>query len=123
VLRYTVCHPDTLKVSKLFDTGRPATVRKRRQGEGFGGIAGLEKKRRYRDVDTNPRTGRRYGMVFDKSDMRRRGRDDARTELRERSRSPEAHHRGSWPDIRGPRQNDRGFGDRDRDSDRRYDRR
>ncbi|KAI9817272.1 MAG: Peptidyl-prolyl cis-trans isomerase cyp6 [Pycnora praestabilis] len=85
-------------VSKLSDTWRTATNSKRAgQGGGFGGISNLEKKRQYRAMDhTGGRPGR-YGMVFDKDDIRR-GQDvddvyvPPRRE-RSRSRSPRRQYR------------------------------
>ncbi|KAJ5225086.1 hypothetical protein N7468_006311 [Penicillium chermesinum] len=57
-------------VSKLSESWRNATVTKRRQRGGFGGVADLEKKRQYRAVENTEKDsdGRdSYGMVFDKS--------------------------------------------------------
>lgn len=100
-------------VSKLADSWRTMTSSKtaRRNG-GFGGVAGLEKKRQYRDSGREGDRGDKYGYVFEKDDDRRRrdrkGRDerDDRQRYRSRSRSPrkERRHRD------------------DRDRDRRRDR-
>ncbi|CRG91538.1 peptidyl-prolyl cis-trans isomerase-like 4 [Talaromyces islandicus] len=97
-------------VSKLSDTWRQATISKR-QGGGFGGISSLERKRQYRAADERGRSDR-YGMVFDKDEMRRRPDRDSRTTRAERSRS------------RSPRQGSyrRRDDDRHRDDRRRHDR-
>ncbi|KAI9797194.1 MAG: Peptidyl-prolyl cis-trans isomerase cyp6 [Piccolia ochrophora] len=56
-------------VSKLSDSWRDATNSKRaRQGGGFGGISGLEKKRHYKAMDSTTARPRGYGMVFDEDD-------------------------------------------------------
>ncbi|KAI9728321.1 MAG: Peptidyl-prolyl cis-trans isomerase cyp6 [Cirrosporium novae-zelandiae] len=82
-------------VSKLSDSWRTATNAKRsRQGGGFGGISGLEKKRQYRAADTEGRS-KGYRMVFDRNDIKgRQEKDDhyAPRRISPRSRSP--HQRG-----------------------------
>ncbi|KAK5276457.1 Peptidyl-prolyl cis-trans isomerase-like 4, partial [Cryomyces antarcticus] len=93
-------------VSKLSETWRTFTNSKRsQQGGGFGGIAGLEKKRQYRAADSSrdhDRSGR-YSYVFDKEEQRRRRERDEEQKYRHRSRSysPErdARNRG---DRRSP---------------------
>lgn len=91
-------------VSRLADVWRDTENKKRdsRRGGGFGGIAGLEKKRQFRgqaDRSERERSGK-YGMVFDgrngSSGGRRRDgsrdgyrhRDDRDQRYRSRSRSP-----------------------------------
>ncbi|KAK5166783.1 Peptidyl-prolyl cis-trans isomerase cyp6 [Oleoguttula sp. CCFEE 6159] len=118
-------------VSKLSETWRTFTNSKRsQQGGGFGGIAGLEKKRQYRAADSSrdhDRSGR-YSYVFDKEEQRRRRERDEEQKYRHRSRSysPErdARNRGDRrsPDPYGKDgasgMNRRGYRD-DRDRDRR----
>ncbi|KAE8548517.1 hypothetical protein EYB25_008895 [Talaromyces marneffei] len=110
-------------VSKLSDTWRQATVQKR-QGGGFGGISSLERKRQYRTAEARGRTDR-YGMVFDKDEMRRPPLDQDQKSSQPRSRS-----RSRSPDRRGPprryddqRRDDRyKDGNRNRERDRDQDR-
>lgn len=89
-------------VSRLSDKWRTATNSKRAQhGGGFGGIAGLEKKRQFRAIDRKADEDRKrsngYAMVIDK-DAIRHDRDaefDRRDRPRKysRSRSPRSHNR------------------------------
>ena len=115
---------DQSQVSKLSEPWREATNVKRANRSGFGGISGLEKKRQYRDADGDSRS-RRYGMVFDKQEIReRRGavgdrpfgnshqRDD-RNSSRSRSRSP-------YRRDRSPRIDHKDWRDRSRERDPRY---
>ncbi|KAL2798549.1 cyclophilin-like domain-containing protein [Aspergillus keveii] len=86
-------------VSKLSDSWRNATISKRSsQRGGFGGVAGLEKKRQYR-ASENPRQKSDYNMVFDKKES------DKQSGPRERSNSPspqrDAHR--NRRDSRSPR--------------------
>ena len=78
------------KVSKLSDSWRNATITKRGgQRGGFGGVADLERKRQYRATENaRQEDDSRYGMVFDREEMRRRP-------TRERSHSP-SPRRGSY---------------------------
>lgn len=116
-------------VSKLSDTWRTATNNKRsRQGGGFGGVSGLEKKRQYKAADYGGSKRDRYGMVYDEDEMRKRhakeGKYDSEKRERSRSRSPQDDRKSSIRD----RDDGRGRGDRDRedrgsrhDRDDRYD--
>ncbi|KAL9136369.1 MAG: hypothetical protein Q9175_002418 [Cornicularia normoerica] len=89
-------------VSRLSDKWRSVTNSKRAQhGGGFGGIAGLEKKRHFRAIDPKSGEDRKnssgYAIVIDK-DAIRDERDtelDRRDQLRNssRSRSPRSHDR------------------------------
>lgn len=91
-------------VSKLSESWRNATIMKRSQRGGFGGIAGLEKKRQYRASD-NTRRRDDYGMVFDK-DIKGQSRAFKPTR-RERSYSRSPRQNESRRDrslSRGPRQ-------------------
>ncbi|KAI4149448.1 MAG: hypothetical protein LQ340_004623 [Diploschistes diacapsis] len=107
-------------VSKLSDSWRVATNAKRADHRGFGGISGLEKKRQYREIN-NERRPNRYGMVFDKQEIRE-GRDktsgytykDSSYEenRRRRSRSRSPYRRGRSP--RRHRESTRNYS-RDRD--------
>ncbi|CAI7638657.1 unnamed protein product [Penicillium glandicola] len=60
-------------VSKLSESWRNSTVTKRRQRGGFGGVADLEQKRQYREVDDAPvdEDDARYRMMFDKRNKNR----------------------------------------------------
>ncbi|KAM0804417.1 hypothetical protein BDR22DRAFT_960056 [Usnea florida] len=89
-------------VSRLSDKWRTATNSKRAQhGGGFGGIAGLEKKRQFRAIDRKAdEDGKRsngYAMVIDKDAIRhdRDAESDRRNRPRRysRSRSPRSHYR------------------------------
>ena len=74
-------------VSKLSDVWRTSTnsMRARQQG-GFGGIAGLEKRRQYRAAaDGGERRADGYGMVFDRDQIAKERRDASRRHI---SRSP-----------------------------------
>ncbi|KZF24257.1 cyclophilin-like protein [Xylona heveae TC161] len=101
-------------VSKLSDVWRNATNSKRaRQGGGFGGFSGLEKRRQYRAMDGGSGRSRDYGMVFDRDDIRR-GRDPD-----EKPRDPHrAPSRSRSPPRRRREYDDRGY-DRDYDRSRR----
>ena len=95
-------------VSKLSNTWRNSTNSKRaRQTGGFGGISSLEKRRQYRASDGGMRDSR-YGMVFDKDEMRRSGgyRDGPKGRQGTRSRSPK--YRESSP-HRYNRERDRDY--------------
>nr|KMM69438.1 PPIL4 protein [Coccidioides posadasii RMSCC 3488] len=88
-------------VSKLSDSWRSATNAKRAgQRGGFGGISSLEKKRHYRAADA-PRQHDRYGMVFDKEDIRTgsasRESYQPSSRHRSRSRSPSRRYRHASP--------------------------
>ncbi|KAI9855825.1 MAG: Peptidyl-prolyl cis-trans isomerase cyp6 [Vezdaea acicularis] len=122
-------------VSKLSDTWRTATNSKRaKQGGGFGGISGLEKKRQYKAVDESAEgTLRGYGMVIDKEAPKKRDEEEEHykpsSRRRSRSRSPRRDQR-QYDDRRNHRSDaDRKYHDqrrdnyRDRDRDRDYDRR
>lgn len=113
-------------VSRLADAWRDTTNSKtaRKKG-GFGGIAGLEAKRHYREGERyggrNSR-GERYDYVFDKDGKRREGgRDDrVRSPVRSpprRDRSPPRRERERSPRRDRARRDDRR--DRDRDDRRR----
>ncbi|KAH6656139.1 cyclophilin-like domain-containing protein [Truncatella angustata] len=71
-------------VSKLSDVWRSSENAKRSRtsgGGGWGGVEGLEKWRKYRvDRGENEDRNGKYGMVYDKDDVRRRreGRSDAK---------------------------------------------
>ena len=91
-----------LQVSRLSDKWRNATNSKRAQhGGGFGGIAGLEKKRQFRAIDPKADEDRKhsngYGMVIDKDAIRheRVTESDRQDRPRKcsRSRSPKSHNR------------------------------
>lgn len=117
----------TLQVSKLSESWRNATISKRSQRGGFGGVAELEKKRQYRATD-NVREQDAYGMVFDKGEARRRpvsrerrySRSPKRSSRRD-SRSPKRGlHRNRYrdrSDSRSPRRED---SYRDRNRERSY---
>ncbi|KAJ6098653.1 hypothetical protein N7467_000188 [Penicillium canescens] len=116
-------------VSKLSESWRNATVTKRRQRGGFGGVADLEAKRQYREFDDTPRDedDARYRMVFDKRNKAnppgtprdtnpRDSRRDQRGSRspRGRDRDQDRYRRRSY--SRSPRR------DRDRDSRKNRDR-
>ncbi|OKL58571.1 Peptidyl-prolyl cis-trans isomerase-like 4 [Talaromyces atroroseus] len=102
-------------VSKLSDTWRQATISKR-QGGGFGGISSLERRRQYRAADDHRGRSDRYGMVFDKDEMRR-------APNREPTASQPARSRSRSPLRKGPeRRRDERDRDRDRERDRDRDR-
>ncbi|GFF53754.1 RNA binding protein, putative [Aspergillus lentulus] len=125
-------------VSKLSESWRNATISKRSQRGGFGGVAELEKKRQYRATE-NVRERDDYGMVFDKGEAKRRpasrerrySRSPKRSSYRDRkdSRSPRRDfHRNRYyrkSDSRSPRRED-SYRDRNRErsyNDERRDRR
>lgn len=60
------------QVSKLSESWRNSTVTKRRERGGFGGVADLEAKRQYRELDDAPvdEDDARYRMMFDKNKNR-----------------------------------------------------
>ncbi|KAI9885122.1 MAG: UDP-N-acetylglucosamine pyrophosphorylase [Watsoniomyces obsoletus] len=70
-------------VSKLSDTWRTATMVKRAtRGGGFGGAAGLEKRRQYKAAGHDGRS-KGYNMVFDRDEMHKRyARDDHQDDRR-----------------------------------------
>ncbi|KAL5339301.1 cyclophilin-like domain-containing protein [Aspergillus crustosus] len=85
-------------VSKLSDSWRDATISKRSaQRGGFGGVAGLEKKRQYKSSEI-ARERADYNMVFDKK-------DNGRSTPREQSssRSPPRNDHRDTRDSRSPR--------------------
>lgn len=103
-------------VSRLSDVWRDATNAKRRkQGGGFGGIAGLEKKRQYRAEEVRDENRGRYGMVVDKGKSANNG-----SGQRERSRSPhrDKRYRSERDDRRDGRRDQRHERSRSRDRDR-----
>lgn len=104
-------------VSKLSDTWRQATISKR-QGGGFGGISSLERKRQYRAADDRHGRSDRYGMVFDKNDIRRAPEETTSSRPRSRSRSPRRRDDRERDRDRDHRNRDRYSHDR-RDYDRR----
>ncbi|KAJ6018140.1 hypothetical protein N7451_001519 [Penicillium sp. IBT 35674x] len=119
-------------VSKLSESWRNATVTKRRQRGGFGGVADLEKKRQYRVPDDvrADEPDDSYNMVFDKNKRRDRpsGPPDAREERRRspltdtyRDRRDQDRPRRRSP-SRSPGPRDRRDRDRYRDNRRRDDR-
>ncbi|KAI5290272.1 Peptidyl-prolyl cis-trans isomerase cyp6 [Ascosphaera aggregata] len=69
---------------------------------GFGGVESLERKRQYRDEMPRRERGDRYGMVFDKQDIRWRKDGDAGVNGRARSKS-----RSNSPDVTPPRRGHR----------------
>ncbi|KAJ5565311.1 hypothetical protein N7513_001553 [Penicillium frequentans] len=118
-------------VSKLSESWRNATVTKRRQRGGFGGVADLEKKRQYRVPDEvrADKPDDSYNMVFDKNKRRDRpsGPPDAREERRRspprdtyRDRRDQDRPRRRSP-SRSPGPRDRRDRDRYRDNRRRDD--
>lgn len=122
-----------MQVAKLSQSWRDATNAKRAsQRGGFGGISGLEKKRQYRTDDS--RQEDRYGMVFDREEMRRKPseRESHRSSRRERSRSRSPRRRDYHDDRHRDRHRDRRYDDErryersrhdSRNDDRSYDRR
>ncbi|KAJ5233399.1 uncharacterized protein N7469_005165 [Penicillium citrinum] len=118
-------------VSKLSDSWRNATVTKRRQRGGFGGVDDLEQKRQYRATDDAPsyEDDESYNMVFDKSrknkDQPSRSsgpsrRNDRDRSPRRRENSRDRYRRRSH--SRSPRRDSRRDRDRYRDDRRRDDR-
>ncbi|KAM5441845.1 Peptidyl-prolyl cis-trans isomerase-like 4 [Microsporum ferrugineum] len=93
-------------VSKLSDSWRTATNAKRSgQRGGFGGISNLEKRRQYRASDTGEHRSK-YGMVFDKDDIRNKGPRSSIPHRRDRSRSrSRSPPRGKFHNI-SPRRRD-----------------
>ena len=107
-------------VSKLSDVWRNATNSKRRkQGGGWGGIEGLEKKRQYRAEED--KGDDRFSMVIDrnKGQTRRENRpdkrDDEKYKQKSRSRSP---HRDKRTNTHTSRRYDQRDRSRDRDGRR-----
>src|SRR5438552_1093760 len=101
------------QVSKLSETWRTATNSKRaKQGGGFGGVSGLEKKRQYKAMDSSAGRSDGYSMVFDRDEVRRRhGKGEERKlESRQRTRS---RSRSRSPIKRGRDYNDRRLDNRD----------
>jgi len=122
-------------VSRLADVWRTSTNTKRkRQGGGFGGIEGLEKKRQYRaQADQDRDKPGQYGLVFNGKEAERKGgsqrdRERERTGRRAdrardsyehkppRMRSPSGERRH---DTRRDRSRERYVSDRHRDDRRR----
>ncbi|KAL8741049.1 MAG: hypothetical protein Q9190_006303 [Brigantiaea leucoxantha] len=99
-------------VSRLSQTWRDATNSKRaKQGGGFGGVAGLEKKRQYRaESDVHGQRSSGYDMILDKDGMRNsRDRPSERHSIRRyhsRSRSPRRRNY-DYKNFSSPRDNDR----------------
>jgi peptidyl-prolyl cis-trans isomerase-like 4 len=111
-------------VSRLADAWRDTTNSKtaRKKG-GFGGIAGLEAKRHYREGERyggrNSR-GERYDYVFDKDGKRRDGGKDDRDRERSPAHSPRPDRERSPPRRERERERERSPR-RDRDRDYRRD--
>ncbi|KAJ5128392.1 hypothetical protein N7526_006558 [Penicillium atrosanguineum] len=125
-------------VSKLSESWRNATVTKRKQRGGFGGVADLEQKRQYRDSDYDrvEEDDGSYGMMFDKRKEKEkqknqssgppprqrsprrdshRGRRGSRSPRGERDRyRRRSHSRSPRRDSRRDRDRQRDRGDRDR---------
>ncbi|KAL3263536.1 hypothetical protein ABHI18_001651 [Aspergillus niger] len=127
-------------VSKLSESWRNATITKRSsQRGGFGGVAGLEKKRQYRATENTRQRDDDYHMVFDKNAPRAKSGRDERSHSRSPPRKPQRERRVSRSPRRDSYRNryrDRSYsrspprrdsyGDRDRrynDNERRRDRR
>lgn len=116
-------------VSKLSDSWRDATNSKRKKnaGGGFGGIAGLEKKRHYRNEDLDRDRHReqdRYDYVEGRREERRSRDHDNRKRYRSRSREgdrdrPRDRHEGHSTRRRSHSRSPRRDRDRHRE-DRRY---
>lgn len=105
-------------VSRLSDVWRNATNTKRKkQAGGFGGIAGLERKRQYRAEEARDDNRGRYGMVVN----RERTGNDGNTR-RERTRSPRSdkRYRDRKDDQQGRRYKARRERSRSRDSGTRH---
>lgn len=117
-------------VSKLSDSWRDSTNKKRRAGGGgWGGVSGLEKRRQYRGEEEREVRRDRYGYVVDEEDLRRRSERDRRDRGSgdERRRSPDRRDRDrrTKSRSRSPPRRDR-YGrddDRRRGDDRRDERR
>ncbi|KAJ5144719.1 hypothetical protein N7448_002111 [Penicillium atrosanguineum] len=127
-----------IQVSKLSESWRNATVTKRKQRGGFGGVADLEQKRQYRDSDYDrvEEDDGSYGMMFDKRKEKEkqknqssgppprqrsprrdshRGRRGSRSPRGERDRyRRRSHSRSPRRDSRRDRDRQRDRGDRDR---------
>ncbi|OJZ81457.1 hypothetical protein ASPFODRAFT_51835 [Aspergillus luchuensis CBS 106.47] len=127
-------------VSKLSESWRNATITKRSgQRGGFGGVAGLEKKRQYRATENTRQRDDDYHMVFDKNAPKARSNRDERSYSRSPPRKPQRERRVSRSPRRDSYRNryrDRSYsrspprrdsyGDRDRrhnDGERQRDRR
>ncbi|KAL9066427.1 MAG: hypothetical protein Q9161_007566 [Pseudevernia consocians] len=111
-------------VSRLSDKWRTATNSKRAlNGGGFGGIAGLEKKRQFRAIDPKSEEDRKrsngYGMVIDKDAIRhdRITEPDRQDRLRKHSRSRSPRSRDRYQE-RAPSGGFRRRRDRSRDRSR-----
>ncbi|KAL1958842.1 hypothetical protein VTO42DRAFT_3679 [Malbranchea cinnamomea] len=92
-------------VSKLSESWRKATNKKRAENiGGFGGVSGLERRRQYRAGD-HPREQDKYRMVFDRDDIHRGKRHDEPSRSsghrRSRSRSPDDRYRRRARSPRG----------------------
>lgn len=102
-------------VSKLSESWRNATVTKRKQRGGFGGVADLEQKRQYRDSDYDrvDEDDASYRMMFDKR----------KEKQKEQSSGPPLHQRSPRRDSHRDRRNSRSpRGERDRYRRRSYSR-
>lgn len=111
----------TDQVSKLSESWRNATVTKRKQRGGFGGVADLEQKRQYRgfEYDRVDEDDDFYGMVFDKrKEKDQKDQKDRPPGPPPRQRSP---RQDSYRDRRGSR-SPRGRDSRDRYRRRSYSR-
>lgn len=112
-------------VSKLSDTWRDSTNKKRSHGRGgWGGVDSLEAKRQYRgDYESGSRRDR-YGYVVDEDELRKRREQAAATGAQggSRDKSPVRRDRRSRSRSRSPprRQRDRYARDDDRRRDDGY---
>ncbi|KAK8204390.1 Peptidyl-prolyl cis-trans isomerase-like 4 [Zalaria obscura] len=109
-------------VSKLAGEWRNTTNSKTaRSRGGFGGIAGLEKRRQYRGEGGGDRSrGDRYDYVFDKDDKRRK-REEAERDSPDRRDDRKRHRSRSKSPRRDRRDRDDYGRDRRRDRSRDYD--
>ena len=114
-------------VSKLSDSWRDSTNKKRRAGGGgWGGVSGLEKRRQYRGEEEREVRRDRYGYVVDEDELRKRREREERDRPREDEsrRSPDRRDRRTKSRSRSPPRKDRyGRDDDRRRDDRRDDRR
>jgi peptidyl-prolyl cis-trans isomerase-like 4 len=102
-------------VSRLSDSWRDATNAKRkRQGGGFGGIEGLERKRQYRADDGAERQREReregkYGLVMDREAAAKREEASKEFEHSRRRKDPSPEYQDRWKPSRSrsPRRSDR----------------
>lgn len=104
-------------VSSLSQFWRDKENAKRRQrgGPGWGGIKDLEKRRHYREEDTERGDDGRYRMVFDRKDKQVRPEERDEERPRRRSRSPRRERREYRERDRSPRREkrERDYNDRD----------